>query len=75
MTSQRAQHDRDVVAAFGARELSRAGELTTYVVRCLDATMARDVRASLAAAGVHVPEDQNKDGNTYVIAYVYERSE
>lgn len=67
----RAAHDREVLEAFGARPLSRAGTVEAYVVVCQDQAMARDVRASLRVAGVHVPEHENKEGNTYVYAYVH----
>jgi hypothetical protein len=69
----RAQIDREILEAFGARLLSTAGATRTYVIACVDRAQAEDVRASLTIAGVHVPADHNRDSSTYVYAYVHEQ--
>lgn len=65
------QIDLEILEAFGARRLATAGNTRTYVIACVDREQAADVRASLTVAGVHVPEDHNREGSTYVFAYVH----
>lgn len=66
----RADHDRDVLDAFGFVLLSRAGGSESYALECRDRAQAEDVRASLKVAGIHVPENQNRTENATVIAYI-----
>lgn len=67
----RADHDRDVLSAFGFRVLSKAGTCEAHVLECRDAAQAADVRASLTSAHVHLSNEGNPPNGCVVIAYVH----